>query len=109
MLMAIFPFYKNTNQYDKPANTIIKPLEDELGWDRVKKIFTLEYVYCHKYIHNYNFFTSVVYINFLYFVNYNYSFLFQRKWHVYKRITIYCKYDAIRFYNWLSSGWYECN
>ncbi|XP_018049206.1 PREDICTED: RPII140-upstream gene protein, partial [Atta colombica] len=33
---------KRNDQYDKPANTIIKPLDDELGWDRVKKIFSLE-------------------------------------------------------------------
>ncbi|KAG5325509.1 140U protein, partial [Pseudoatta argentina] len=42
MLMSIFPFFKSNDQYDKPANTIIKPLDDELGWDRVKKIFSLE-------------------------------------------------------------------
>ncbi|KYN10586.1 hypothetical protein ALC57_17191 [Trachymyrmex cornetzi] len=41
MLMTVFPFSKNDDQYDKPVNTIIKPLDDELGWDRIKKIFTL--------------------------------------------------------------------
>jgi len=58
MLMSIFPFYKNTNQHDKPVNTIIKPLEDELGWDRVKKIFTLEYVYCHI-----NIYTTIIFLS----------------------------------------------
>lgn len=44
MLMFTFPFYKDYNRHDKSANAIIKPL-DELGWDRVKRIFSLEYVY----------------------------------------------------------------
>ena len=56
MLMSVFPFFKSNDQYDKPANTIIKPLDDELGWDRVKKIFSLEYVYISKYK---SFFTSI--------------------------------------------------
>lgn len=43
LLMSIYPFQKN-NQYDKPVNAIMKPLDDELGWDRVKKIFSVEYV-----------------------------------------------------------------
>jgi len=42
MLMFIFPLDKNANQFDKPVNTVIKPLDDELGWDRVKKILTLD-------------------------------------------------------------------
>ena len=46
MLMSVFPFFNNHDRYDKPVNTIIKPLNDELGWDRVKKIFSAEYVSC---------------------------------------------------------------
>ncbi|XP_077273526.1 RPII140-upstream gene protein [Temnothorax americanus] len=43
ILAFIFPFDKKLNNgHDKPANTKIKPLDDELGWDRVKKIFTLD-------------------------------------------------------------------
>ncbi|XP_018355691.1 PREDICTED: RPII140-upstream gene protein, partial [Trachymyrmex septentrionalis] len=42
MLMSPFPFFNNHDRYDKPVNTIIKPLNDELGWDRVKKIFSAE-------------------------------------------------------------------
>ncbi|XP_039313693.1 RPII140-upstream gene protein [Solenopsis invicta] len=41
LLMSIYPFQKN-NQYDKPVNAIMKPLDDELGWDRVKKIFSVD-------------------------------------------------------------------
>ncbi|XP_012536165.1 RPII140-upstream gene protein [Monomorium pharaonis] len=41
VLISIFPFYKNVDQFDKPVNEIIKPLDDELGWDRVKRIFFL--------------------------------------------------------------------
>lgn len=44
ILTFIFPFHKKTNEYDKPVNAIIKPLDDELGWDRVKNIVSLEYV-----------------------------------------------------------------
>lgn len=43
MLTIILPF-DNKNRYDKPVNAIRKPLDDELGWDRVKSIFFLEYV-----------------------------------------------------------------
>lgn len=42
LLMTTFPFQKDSNQYDKPVNEIIKPLDDELGWDRVKNIFSLD-------------------------------------------------------------------
>lgn len=39
VLMAIFPL-SGSNQYDKPVHPVLKPLiEDELGWDRVKRIF----------------------------------------------------------------------
>ncbi|XP_032686104.1 RPII140-upstream gene protein [Odontomachus brunneus] len=40
-LMALYPFDSN-NLYDKPVNKVLKPLiEDECGWDRVKRIFRL--------------------------------------------------------------------
>lgn len=44
MLMFLYPLHKKINQYDKPVNDVIKPLDDELGWDRVKNIFSLKYV-----------------------------------------------------------------
>lgn len=45
MLMSIFPFTDSNNAFDKPANApITKPLNDEMGWDRVKKIFRLKYI-----------------------------------------------------------------
>lgn len=50
MLSLIFPFDKKDNQYDKPVNAIIKPLDDELGWDRVKNIFSFEYVSYYTYL-----------------------------------------------------------
>ncbi|KAL0130609.1 hypothetical protein PUN28_002326 [Cardiocondyla obscurior] len=40
VLTMLFPFTKKT--YDQPVNDIIKPLDDELGWDRVKNIFILD-------------------------------------------------------------------
>lgn len=45
ILMTIFPFNMNSNeQYDRPVSKVMKPLvEDECGWDRVKKIFRLKY------------------------------------------------------------------
>lgn len=43
ILMSIFPFGNDTN-FDKPVNNVIEPLEDKLGWDRVKNIFHLKYV-----------------------------------------------------------------
>ncbi|XP_011870944.1 PREDICTED: RPII140-upstream gene protein [Vollenhovia emeryi] len=42
MLMFILPIDKQDNQFDKPANAILKPLDDELGWDRVKNIFSFD-------------------------------------------------------------------
>ncbi|KYQ46556.1 hypothetical protein ALC60_14487 [Trachymyrmex zeteki] len=42
LLMSVFPFHNINDKYDKPVNTIIKPLDDELAWDRVKKMFTLD-------------------------------------------------------------------
>lgn len=44
--MAVYPFNTGNNeQYDRPVSKIMKPLmEDELGWDRVKKIFGFKYV-----------------------------------------------------------------
>ncbi|XP_012221112.1 RPII140-upstream gene protein [Linepithema humile] len=44
MLMSIFPFTNKGNAFDKPANAVkplVNPLDDEMGWDRVKKIFCL--------------------------------------------------------------------
>lgn len=38
ILMAIFPF-NLTDKFDKPVNSVIEPLDDKLGWDRVKNIF----------------------------------------------------------------------
>ncbi|XP_050452895.1 RPII140-upstream gene protein isoform X3 [Cataglyphis hispanica] len=44
ILMSIFPFGNDTN-FDKPVNsvmeTVIEPLDDKLGWDRIKNIFRL--------------------------------------------------------------------
>ncbi|KYN00315.1 PREDICTED: RPII140-upstream gene protein [Cyphomyrmex costatus] len=42
VLMSIFPFQNESDLYDKPVNTVIKPFDDELGWDRVKRIFSLD-------------------------------------------------------------------
>ncbi|XP_071573996.1 complex I assembly factor TIMMDC1, mitochondrial [Temnothorax nylanderi] len=47
ILAFMFPFDKKFNDgHDKPvnmpANAKMKPLDDELGWDRVKEIFTLD-------------------------------------------------------------------
>lgn len=39
--MGIFPFDKNINNFDKPVSGMLEPLEDKLGWDRVKDIFRL--------------------------------------------------------------------
>ncbi|XP_014476188.1 PREDICTED: RPII140-upstream gene protein [Dinoponera quadriceps] len=43
LVATVYPFNTGSdNQYDKPVNKIIKPLiEDEYGWDRIKKIFKL--------------------------------------------------------------------
>ncbi|CAL1681298.1 unnamed protein product [Lasius platythorax] len=41
ILMAVFPFSSNNNNFDKPVNSVIEPLDDKLGWDRVKNIFRL--------------------------------------------------------------------
>lgn len=43
ILMAIFPF-NLTDKFDKPVNSVIEPLDDKLGWDRVKNIFRQTYV-----------------------------------------------------------------
>ncbi|EFN75045.1 RPII140-upstream gene protein [Camponotus floridanus] len=40
ILISILPF-GNTTNFDKPANSIINPLDDKFGWDRVKNIFRL--------------------------------------------------------------------
>ncbi|XP_029161780.1 RPII140-upstream gene protein [Nylanderia fulva] len=39
ILMGLFPFFDNNENFDKPVNNVIKPLDDQLGWDRVKNIF----------------------------------------------------------------------
>lgn len=101
--MSVFPFHNINDKYDKPVNTIIKPLDDELAWDRVKKMFTLEYV-CLKY----KIFFLQLHTKFLFTMVYNYNFIFQRKW-IYKRNTIYHKYNTVRFCNWLSYGWDKLN
>jgi len=49
MLLFTFPFYRDNNPHDKPHDkpkniTNIIKLDDELGWDRVKKIFKKKYV-----------------------------------------------------------------
>lgn len=42
LLMSIFPFNESENVFDKPANApITTKLDDEMGWDRVKRIFRL--------------------------------------------------------------------
>lgn len=45
--MSIFPFGNDTN-FDKPVNSVIEtaiePLDDKLGWDRIKNIFHLKYI-----------------------------------------------------------------
>lgn len=64
MLTLIFPFDKNTQWYDKPANAIKKPLDDELGWDRVKNIFSLECVSYYTYLDIKSFCFKIVYIKF---------------------------------------------
>lgn len=46
IFLSLFPF-NNVNHYDKPANEISTPLTDELGWDRVKRIFSKTYVFYH--------------------------------------------------------------
>ncbi|XP_011647644.1 RPII140-upstream gene protein isoform X1 [Pogonomyrmex barbatus] len=40
ILTLIFPLEKTS--YDKPMSQTIKPLNDELSWDRVKRIFTID-------------------------------------------------------------------
>lgn len=50
VLMGIFPFTQSDNPYDKPVNTVVESLNDELGWDRVKNMFSLEYISCHTYL-----------------------------------------------------------
>jgi hypothetical protein len=45
ILLFAFPFYGNNNPHDKTKNvTDIIKLDDELGWDRVKKVFKKKYV-----------------------------------------------------------------
>jgi hypothetical protein len=75
--MSIYPLQKN-NQYDKPVNAIIKPLplDDELGWDRVKKIFSLEYV-SYTYLTIKSLFASFAYIKHTFLYNGYYNFIFQ--------------------------------
>lgn len=41
--MGIYPF-SNPN-FDKSVNSTINPLDDKFGWDRVKDIFYLRYIY----------------------------------------------------------------
>lgn len=78
VLMTIFPFSKNTGQYDKPANAVIKPLDDKLGWDRIKRIFSLEYVSYYTYLVIKSLFASIAYINIhFYTMDRYYNFIFQ--------------------------------
>jgi len=45
ILLFAFPFCRNDNPYDKSKNvTDVIKLDDELGWDRVKKVFKKKYV-----------------------------------------------------------------
>jgi len=44
ILLGIIPF-GNTTNFDKPANSMINLLDDKFGWDRVKDIFRLKYIY----------------------------------------------------------------
>lgn len=53
LLMILFPFTNNDSPYDKPVNPVIKPMiQDEMGWDRVKRIFRLTCVFFHIEIKN---------------------------------------------------------
>lgn len=53
LLAAVYPFNMRSNEeHDRPVNKLIKPLvEDELGWDRVKKIFRLKYIFDQKLLY----------------------------------------------------------
>jgi len=42
MGFSVLPFTQDNNPHDKPANAIIESLNDELGWDRVKNMFSLD-------------------------------------------------------------------
>lgn len=53
ILMAVFPFSSNNNNFDKPVNSVIEPLDDKLGWDRVKNIFRLKYLFYYQIFYLY--------------------------------------------------------
>jgi len=51
LLTSVLPFFGSDNAFDKTAKDHKSMLlDDEMGWDRVKKIFRLKYIfYCPNY------------------------------------------------------------